>query len=681
MWMSLFLATVLAASCLLVPGFFFLRALDARWEYALCLAPAPSVVAFGVLAIVYGALGVPSSLYTLFVPISLLSMALFALRCRRGAGDFVLHFAEPLDSPLVRSGLLAHVTPIRLALLLSVVAAVVTSLAVYVFSLGDPNAFVQTYDNAWHLSRVHEFAETSNYSSLAGGFYPSAWHTIAAMVESSLGVSTAVAEHASNLAFIVAVFPPASVILLAALFPDRPRAVVLGGMLCLIFAFFPWRIMLFGPLYPNLAAFSMMPSEAALFILLCDGISKRKERVRYGALFVVGGMAMALAQPNAIFSTGVFLMPYCVWRVSNAVYERLEGRSRRLSLSILAGVLLVVVLIALWLLLANMPFMSAIVNYSRLPMLSVGQAIRWGLGFAFVIRRQQFFIAAVVALGALLLLLRPRRRWLVFSNALLLGIFVVAISTEGTVQHIIAGFWYSDFYRLAASVCIFSVPVVAVGMDAIVGAVMWCAKRVGERFSLVGVKSLWLGAGASAIVVAAILALNYVPFDFIEWYYRSYAFDAVSYEMRDLYQNPANRAFEEDERAFVEKAVQLLGDDDKVLNIPFDGSAFAYSACGLNVVFDSFGIDQDSNIATLRTGLNRIAYDDEVREAARASGIEYVLQLDHGSGPYGFRENSSLYLLGYDKTLWRGLTSIGDDTPGFECVLSEGDMRLYRITG
>ena len=33
-----------------------------------------------------------------------------------------------------------------------------------------------------------------------------------------------------------------------------------------------------------------------------------------------------------------------------------------------------------------------------------------------------------------------------------------------------------------------------------------------------------------------------------------------------------------------------------------------------------------------------------------------------------------------DNELWSGIRAIDDSTPGFETVLSEGDMRLYRIT-
>lgn len=680
MWTDLLLAVPMALACLLAPGFLLVRALGIRGEISLCLAPIASIAAYGALSIAYGAVGIPCGLLTLVLPPAVLGAILLALRVRHGDGSSALGIGERLvgqsASPSV-GGVRAAATPFRVAMLVAVAAGVVTSTAVYVMSLGDPNSFVQTYDNAWHLTRVHEFAQTSCYSPLVGGFYPSAWHCLAALVESGMGVSTAMAEHAANLAFIVGAYPSSSVLLLAALFPDRPRRVVLGAMLCLIFAFFPWRIMLFGPLYPNLAAFSLMPAEAALFILLLGSGVARGDRIRLVGLFVLGGVAMVLSQPNAIFSTGAFLIPYCVWRMRDFVKERLENRPHASVLSVAAAAGLSAAFIVLWVLLAQAPFMSSVVNYPREPLLGFGAALRWGLGFGFVIRRQQFALTALVALGAFVLLLRPRRRWLTFSFALLMGIYVVAISFEGALQHLIAGFWYSDYYRLAATACVFGVPLAAAGLDAIVSALMWCGHRLGARTRLSWAPRA--GAVASVLATVALLALNYVPFEFIDWYYRSYAFDAVAYELRDLYQNEGNWALGSEELAFARRASEAVPEGSRVLNIPFDGSCFTYSACDLDVLYDSYTVDQSQNGVTLRMGIDRVADDALVRDAANALGVDYVLKLDQGTSTDGFDDGASAYLLGYDPKHWVGMTAVDDETPGLECVLSEGDMRLYRI--
>ena len=451
MWLSFLAATLCAIAFLIIPGFVVACAFSACWELSLGFAPILTIALYGVLSVIYGALGIPCGWITLAVPV----IAIGVLACKLfkvGEAPAALAVSEGLNRPVRPEGVLRFMTPLRLAIILGILVAAATSFAVYVRNLGDPNAFIQNYDNAWHLSRIHLFAETQNYSTLAGGFYPSAWHGIAAMVEAALGCSTAMAEHAANLAFIVSVFPVGSTVLLSVLFPERPRVVWLGGMLCLSFAFFPWRIMLFGPLYPNLAAFTMMPVVAALFINMCRKGIAASERKRYAVLFVVGGIALALAQPNVIFSTGAFLIPYCIWRFRELAFDVLKDSMRRLMYSIFAAVVLALAFVIIWVALTQMPFMHGVVYYPREAPLEFGRAARWALAFSFVIKRQQYLIAIVVAIGALMLLIRPGKRWVPFSYALLLALFVACISIDGQLQNILAGFWYCDYYRLAATI-------------------------------------------------------------------------------------------------------------------------------------------------------------------------------------------------------------------------------------
>ena len=69
------------------------------------------------------------------------------------------------------------------------------------------------------------------------------------------------------------------------------------------------------------------------------------------------------------------------------------------------------------------------------------------------------------------------------------------------------------------------------------------------------------------------------------------------------------------------------------------------------------------------------AADADVRSALGSVGADYVLVLDDERVTA-----DRAYLFTYDPALWQGILSIDADTPGFELVLSEGDMRLYRIT-
>lgn len=675
-WFQLLIATVLAIAFLIIPGFLLSRSFGMEAEFSLGMAPIVTIACYGVLSVVYGILGIPCGWLTLFLPLVILGA--ICMRLRGGSHEIKIGFSHELMMPFQVDGVLGKISPMRLGILLAVAAGIATSLAVYVCNIGSPNEFIQNYDNAFHLSQIDRFVETSNYSPLSVGFYPSAWHGIGAMVVSMLGISSMMAEHATNLAFIISVFSIGSVLLLSVLFPKCRRLVWLGGMLCLSFGFFPWRIMLFGPLYPNLASLCIMPVVAALFILLCGRRLAMPLRVRYGVLFVIGGIAMVFAQPNAIFSTGAFLIPFCVWRLFDFARDKLANRNGGTLIAVTLAALLVLAFATLWFALSQMPFMHSVVYYPREATLDFGQAVRWALGFSFVIKRQQYLAAIVVAIGALVLLARPKTRWIPFSYAFLLMLFVVAISMNGPLKYILVGFWYSDCYRLAATVCVFAVPLIATGMDAIVSGIQYAiGKLAGNRIATRSVAVF--GGCASAIVVAAIMAINYIPFQFIEHYYRSFAFDAVSYEMRDMYQNSENDSLDSDELAFLDEVSEIVPEDEPVFNIPFDGSVFAQSTSGVRVVYNAFGAEPNPNTKELRENLCNIAADETVREAAKSEDIQYVLQLDQGSSKDGFSEDGTVYTLGYAPEDWTGVTGLNDETPGFECVLAEDDMRLYKI--
>ena len=77
--------------------------------------------------------------------------------------------------------------------------------------------------------------------------------------------------------------------------------------------------------------------------------------------------------------------------------------------------------------------------------------------------------------------------------------------------------------------------------------------------------------------------------------------------------------------------------------------------------------------------MDEIAFDPEVRDAAERAGIRYVLLLDQGYGENLVGDGATVYTHGYEKKDWGGVTGVTDETPGFETILAEDDMRLYRI--
>ena len=132
------------------------------------------------------------------------------------------------------------------------------------------------------------------------------------------------------------------------------------------------------------------------------------------------------------------------------------------------------------------------------------------------------------------------------------------------------------------------------------------------------------------------------------------------------------------ESDFVSEAAEITG-DDLVLNMPHDGSLWAYGVNGMNTYFRSVKLkEQNDDAVLIREKLAEYAKNDEVQAVVKRTGAKYVMLLDKDI-PY----EDGLWLQQYTEKAvgqWSGLSDVDDDTPGFELVLSkDDDMRLYRI--
>lgn len=685
-WMTYLAAVLLTTLFAFAPGYTFMRSLRANRSFALCAAPLVSFAIFGVLAIVFGMRGISCNWLTMVAAPTGVCLVLWLLTSLLPKSQPTITLGEALENPAFSRGPFSHMSGAWFALLLAFLTGLGVTGVVYLGALDSPESFIQTFDNAWHLYRIHTFAKTGVHSSIIGSLYPSVYHSVCALVKSTLGCSNPMAQNAINVVVPALIFPSASVLLLAALFPSEPRKVWLGAVLCLSFAFFPWRIMLFGPLYPNVSAFSLMSIEAAAFILLCSPDQSVTQRLRYLLLFLVGGVGLALTQPNAVFSTGVFLIPFCMYAIWHALATPRDDKPARIGLAIGAELLFVLLVVGVWVYLYTAPFMQSIVHYPQPSPYDLGQAVRWLLDLCFVIRRRQYFLGALVLLGLLMLLFNKTRRWLVGSYLLLGLLYVVGYGVEGELRFVLTGFWYADYYRLAATICVYCVPIAAAGADAIYLAF--------EKLVSLGSGKKGLPSGStspritvahvlSTVIVVAIMTLNYYPFDFLPWDYRSYGHHAVNYELHDCFTNGSWCSLGDEEKAFLLKVKDTVSKEGTenalILNQPYDGSVYAGSVLDVPVVYNTYGPYDDPDYVVLRQNLNEVATNPEVQRILKEKGIGYLLQLDQGSGKMGMNERGSFYDHGNFPEDWVGINSVRDNTSGFTVVLSEGDMRLYRI--
>lgn len=726
--------------------------------------------------------------------------------------------------------------------------------------LTSPESIVQEYDNVHHLGVAQAFLQSGVWSPFAanlysapdaaafnplplGGFYPTAWSMLVAFAASLTGCSVPVATNAVNCAISAVVYPTSLFFLMRVLFPAQPGVQAAGSVVMLASTQFPWALMIFGPLYPNMLAYALMPAVAACFICWLGPVrtfagrraGRRKRaadwgcgrgrhntqeavfsamdrtgRERFGVegmsdamlaesgrqsscdpnpaagryplarpavhgrwfLFMLAGVVTCVfAQPNAVFSLGVFLVPYIVAKAyghgrrqaiahsiaptalaserlgcssspersacSPSPAGRSEGEGRPVPASARAGasglgqalaacptaastpertgrlagwrwaVVACVLIAGTWLAVFNVPMIQAVASFDWPATKTLPQALREVGLLMFRFASFNGLLALFVWVGVFLTMRRRRWTWVSCSFGLLCALYVVAQTVDGPVKALLTGFWYTDSLRLAAAAAIFAMPLAALGLATVA---RWIAallarlmgrlrkRRAGRPEAPASSQTSSRPGPLRAIVGAALLAaflvtsfgvsvpVNLGPLQHLgpddQWFEPTTGMGAVVRSLSEMTNGANTPKLSDDERDFIRQVQAVVADDSPIANLPFDGSAWAFGAMGLNDYYryiGTYGVEGETSESRLiRRHLDEYAANDAVRDAVDKLGIRYVLQLDQGAPVPKTSDESFLHAVG-DGFDWSGLASIDDDTPGFTPVLSEGDMRLYEI--
>lgn len=684
MW-GLFFASVTAATLFLyVPGYLFLRALRVARLASVVCAPLVTVSVYGILTILYAKAGVFCTWTTLVVPALTVCGALCVVGCLVGTGKGrVLGFSIG-DRSHRRDWLYLG---------LYVAVAFASAMFLFVRSLDGLDSFVQDFDNIHHLGVTLGYVESGNWSPFSATlyatadaarinplpestFYPAAWNWIAASLVGSIGASVTLAANVVNFVLVVVVFPTNMFLLMRLVFRDAPSVVPFGALVTLGFSAFPWGFFTFGPLYPNMMAFSMLPSVAFCFISLFQKGEGKKTRFIAAVVFCIGLVCFIFSQPNAIFTLGVFLIPFCVYQVARGADRLSAPSSRKPFLKVALCALCIVLIAIVWYAFYSAPFMQGVVTHFWPSFSTKSQALVDVLLLVFRGEGTQIVLASLVVAGILYTLKKREYLWISCAYLMMCVLFIVDVTSDAPVKFLLTGFWYTDSCRVAASAALFAMPLAALGLWLAVRAVKYLlslASNMQERTK---------SAVAVCAISGAFLLTNLYPNFLIA------GFGAVKTGMGSIASTLVtkndygqSRVYDADEIAFVDEVVDAIPAGSLVVNNPDDGSAFSYPTSGLNTYYRylrTYGEDNETKeSATIRNSLSRIGSDERVRAAVDRIGAEYVLVLDQGEVE-GDRPRFFTYENGKN---WHGIESIRDGTPGFETVLSRGDMRLYRIVG
>lgn len=678
MWVSFFIAMLMVSLFLYLPGTLVLWVFRCDGLASFCFSPVLVVAGYMGLSIAFSIIGIDLSPWTIFAPIALVTIIcailLLISSFRKGKAQ------QRLDKP--RNW---HIAILYLAV------AVVLVGFFFIRNLDGTSSFLQSYDNYQHLGTIRSIMQSSSLtSSLYPGndinidpyqngtsFYPIAWHVLVALTAQSVsGLDVAAAVNVVNSVLAGVVFPISIFYFLSVLFNDR-KLVLAGSLVAMASTALPWDWLIYGPLYPNLLAYALVPivmaNVANFFRLNPRGMSFWKNI----AAFILGGCVLCLSHPNAVFAAAMVMAPFFVAEVYRLaeMHFGAETRSKRKALAVSA--LTAVVILAIWCFFYKLPSFRSVVQFNWAATQSIWQSIIDVIFQSFNSHPANLLLAMLVAAGIANVFVSKRHQWLIPSFFISAVTYILSIATEGRLKHVLSGFWYTDPHRTAATLALVSIPLAALGLaylhSLLIPKILQQLDRVLPSNSIGIVK---ISALLYIIVLGVLCIPNFSLRGIADITTPFGSFDNEAYWSNT---EDAVQILDAEERDFAERAFNLVPDDSLILNCPNDGSAYLYGLYGARLYYRNFIVlpGETEESILIREDLDQLESNYDVKTALDTLDAGYILLLDLG----GERTDERRYFPDwcYVEEQWEGFNTIDDSTPGLTLLLSEGDMRLYQI--
>ena len=490
--------------------------------------------------------------------------------------------------------------------------------------IGRPDELVDSTDAVAHLNRIRQFLDSGVFSSLGsatGPAYPSAFHDVAgtlAQLVPGLAQGSTLVE-AANLTALgaAAVVWPVGVVALTRLTLGRSGvALVAAGLLSAAFTVFPYVLMGWGVLWPNLLGATLLPGVLGPALVACGvlpaapGVHRRLAAVL--AVAVLPGLTMA--HPNALVSLLLVLVLALgtrlalLWRHAPGV----AGRRAGVRLAVLVVVVVAGLLAA--------PRLSRQVadtaSYDWGAHEGVWSSLRDSAFLALQEGTPAWGLLLLIAAGALVCARRARLRWVLVTWVATVLLFLVAATGRPGWGSLVTGYWYNDKVRLAALVALPAVLMATAGVMA-VARTLARALRAFSPPPLDRRRTPWglgLASGAGAVTLALVVTLGANH-------------DRVS-ELVDRYYHPSQSThvlLTPAENGDLAALAALIPPGVVTADVPANGSALLYAFHGRPVLFTSLLLDPDPDHALIGLHLKEAATRTDVCDALRRDNVQYAV--------------------------------------------------------
>ncbi len=693
---------LVAAVLLVVPGLIVNVALGARGFDALGLAPLTSLGVLAIATLLVPAVVVRWSLVAVAVSLVLLTLVavlgrLVSDRFASDPGPALFTFSERWWVPRRRT----------LWWLAAVVLAAGLVAANFVLGVRDPGRPSQTIDAGFHYNAVlgviaSGFPDGGHVGAASGAaataWYPPLWHDVTALATSLTGVNVAVGANAVGWAVGGLVWPLSMVWLCSRVLPHARLLTSLAlGLCCGAITLFPYIMLSFGVLWPNVLSLAAMPAAIALMLMVlrlmprspnaqddinssgaaADGATldeieaaavQRGLAVGPGlswwtvlSVGFLGCVGMFFAHPGALFALGIWAFVGAVMLSARlVVWSREQGR-RQLRRSLLWLFLGWSGFLGLWAAMSLFPGLNSVRDFNWPELITVNEAMGQALTLSTIITKAHWLLGAATLWGFIRLLKVPRLRWLLVSHVFLIFLYMLAAGSPTWLARELTGFWFNDAQRVAAMIPMTAVPLAALG---ITSAADMLARFVGRVSSDVLDRPLSSHRALGIAALAMLLATAVV-------YPHQIGQGAAVLQDRYRNQNFSHLLVTGDEQALYEKLPSQIPAGKKVLGSPFTGAQFSSIWSQHGVVIPHTGSNPTPDVRLVSQRFKSFMTDPAVCAAVKRLKVGVIVDDSDRFQANDDRQASYSGLVNLSGT--PGLTPIGE---GLTAVIYRvGDCR------
>lgn len=658
-WLEAGPAIAAALALLFLPGAVLAWALRLRLAAVVGLAPLFSLGLAGTAAIVAAWVQVGWSVWVVAAATVIVSAAAWLLTGRKLTGNV---------TPDSRTVLLSAAAGIAAGALF--IGRRVTQL------IGAPDNISQRYDNVFHLNAVRYVLDTANASTLdlgrmGGGnggrsaVYPAVWHSFGALVTQVTGVDVPVSVNVINVVACAVLWPVSVVFLTRVVLGPRSLGLAAAGVISSGFVAFPYLLMVWGPLFPNLMSVSVMPAGLAVVVMVCRRATALGETPRQAWLALgVALPGLALTHMSSVNALLAFSAPLVLWTLAGRV-RKLVSQRAPLRAYVVPGLATLVGLAAAataWMLLRP-GFYDGWTPHQTVAGAIGEVATNAPLGTDVLVVTS---LLAVLGAGAFV-----RRRalwWFLGSYAAAAYLYIVdAGYAKGWARDFFTGTWYQDTNRLAAYLPIFATVLAALGMSELgratwkwfctIGAERQQVKSLRRLAAKVAAPTAWKVASgvAACAVVGVLIQLGPV---------RDYIVHSKVFYERDTEESIVSS----DEYRLFERLAAEVPEDSVIAVNPWNGGSLAYAFSDRSVLEYHQTHRKNADMRAVAEGLSDAATKPGVCDAVRRLNVEYALDL------------GEQYLLNHPSNLeYPGLKDL-ENSSSVTLVDQEGEARLYKVT-